>query len=129
MKHTPETRKMAQDVLDFVTFNPHAHDQKTWFDYDGGTPVISEDENICNTTMCIAGTTKFLAEGIEGLKSFENNEWASVNEAGSLLGLDFDEYDALFYTMDQDTAVEMLRAVTNDDEDKFWAIKNSSKSL
>lgn len=129
MKNTAETRAQAQAALDYVTFNPHAHDQGAWVHVGHeddkslsiSDAVVSQDKNVCNTVMCVAGTVKWLNEGIDGLSHFKFNEDDAVREAGEYLGLEQEERYALFFTFDNDIAKNMLNAVANGDTNKFWS--------
>lgn len=113
MNITPETQAMAQRVLDYIHEHPEQHDQKQFFgaSYD------------CGTTMCIAGTALFLEYGIQSDSAFYQRDFGLTftDVAGPLLGLDENEADDLFYKMDNEIAVQMLKCIIAGDEYGFRA--------
>ena len=131
---TEQTKAEAQRVLDYIERFPEVHDQKVWFgvkddDENFNYPDIEDikiepEKNFCNTTMCIAGTQRWLAEGKYGLEEFTINEWGAVDKAGRALGLEYDEHSSLFYVMDNVYALDMLRALAAGDKEKFIAIRD-----
>jgi hypothetical protein len=125
VKSTPETKQHAQEVLDFLEHNNEGveHDQTTWFSG-------SEDpNNICGTTMCVAGTSVYLKEGLHGLLDAEESdlEHGFMVRAASNLGLTAAEDVKLFLCMNEEAAKDMLRAVTSGDEKKFDEIYEDSQ--
>lgn len=113
MNITPETQTMAQRVLDYIHEHPEAHDQKQFFN----------DTASCGTTMCIAGTALFLEYGIQSDYEFfdRNFEGSFTNVAGRLLGLTDYEAEDLFYKMNNEIAVQMLKCIITGDEEGFKA--------
>jgi hypothetical protein len=116
MKSTIETREMAQKVVDYIGDNPERHSQ-SWF-CSGW-----EDEGMCDTTMCIAGTAVFLEGGSEALVEGRQNgvKWWTDNGA-RILGLNKNEALNLFYCMDNEAAVAATVAIAQGDEVKFNAV-------
>jgi hypothetical protein len=123
------TKANAQAVLDYIEQHPEKHDQGNWFGEnvtmnDGETGNLSYgygeeiDPNVCGTTMCIAGTALWLKAGMPNkivIPDFPDQE------AAPWLGLESEEEThALFYNMDENAAVNMLRGMANGDEHKFW---------
>lgn len=128
---TKETKAVAQGVLNYFEKHPERHDQNSWFTIAVGdrrredTNLLSED-NLCNTTMCIAGTAVFLTSGIEEFRTFQDddNEWF---DAGStLLGLSYDEADWLFYSASDETAKQAVEAIAGGSQEEFDRIKRKS---
>lgn len=103
MESTEETRARAQAVLDYIHDNPERHEQGDW------CSTKDSPDNMCGTTMCIAGTALFLHHGslqwyFDGMGNFSER-------AGELLGLDWIERDVLFYQMNNEKAVQLLKKV------------------
>ena len=94
MISTPETRKMAQDVLDFIEANPEMHNQSHFF-----------SENACGTTMCVAGTAAHLKFGWNS----EDDGNAEIAAQGLLGFDDFEESELVFYEMDKQRALNKVR--------------------
>jgi hypothetical protein len=128
---TEETKRVAQEAYDYIITHPEQHNQRNWLNPNGqvnpqgasytslsalmGVPLT--EENLCDTTMCVAGTVDYLNSGMVN--------WGCANRAADLLGLEvvdgsFDEIDALFYNMDNETALNMLLAIAQGDPDKFY---------
>lgn len=120
MKSTFETRKTAQDIVDYIEAHPDQHEQTTFWSAQGVRPEGASD-NICDTTMCIAGTAVLLTEGLGTMIELRDGGSADEWEAKGAHALGLDEHEALrlFYTMDNDAAVEAVRAVANGDQVKF----------
>lgn len=119
MNITEDTKANAQAVYDFIIMNPDKHDQNSWIhvedeNFDG--PYDEDAVNVCGTTMCIAGTAAFLAKG-------EINVGTVTDDAEGFLGLTADEGALMFYTYNNEQALDMLNAVAQGDPDKFRAIK------
>jgi len=109
---------LAEAVLEQVTAHPEMHDQNCYGIRRG-----------CNTTQCIAGwavvlspdaeavwSGSLIAKGVdvlEAVKMLSGDGYAftvDVASAGSqLLGLTEDEADELFFSFDDDHAVDYLR--------------------
>lgn len=118
MKSTFETRAHAQAVLDYIEEHPEKHSQSDWVIHDDDSGL---SENMCGTTMCVAGTSVYLADGFDGLvHHYRYGGWSDA--AAKNLGLSIDESSALFFMMDNRNAVEMLRAVADGNSEKFWEL-------
>jgi hypothetical protein len=143
VKVTEQTKAHAQEILDFLSENPQVHKQFTFF--YGDVETLQEDPtNLCGTQLCVAGTSVLLADGVEGIIKCENNvvdgleTWSYSNIAAKNLGLTYEpnasflnanhyetlqaEANALFFCMDETSALDMLRAIRDGDETKFWAV-------
>ena len=118
MKVTPETQAHAQEILDYHMMNPGLHDQDSWFETPDNKGRVTE-ENVCGTTMCIAGTSVFLKEGIEGLN---NAHGRYVEKGQSNLGLAYEEANDLFYDTTNEQSMDAVRAIAAGDPVKFQAI-------
>lgn len=134
MKSTIETRDLAQRILDYWEATG-MHEQDTWFGYgEVGVHVENingQDINVCDTTMCAAGTAIFLNDHREFLAAAKDilelppgtesallaQEFFSVR-GRELLGLDDNEAIFLFYT-NNENAVELMRTVAQGDTEKF----------
>lgn len=101
---------LAQEVLAFIEEHPESHRQASW------STAVRTREPLCDTTMCVGGTTIFLAQGPEALfdSMYGESEFPDVL-AGQLLGLTTEESDKLFYTMSEVRALDGLRLLANDD--------------
>lgn len=105
---------LALEVREMIKMHPERHSQKTW-----------AREESCGTTMCIAGWACHLsgldflmtlnesncdcgcgAGMIEALKLKDGRE--VDHAAADLLGLDRHTASSLFYTVDNDAALDML---------------------
>lgn len=132
MRNTPETRAEAQRVLDFIMENPEQHDQTAWWSAlsRGSRRVADARDNICDTTLCIAGTAVYLQEGVEGLRerydAFFRSGPTLPERAADILGLSLDERNNLFLCMDNELARDMLIAVANGDQEKFDALAEAA---
>lgn len=124
------TKAHAQDIIDYLMKYPEKHEQGSYvgemktdehgYEYSDDRLDDVNEDNFCNTTMCIAGTSAFLVEGIDGLNEFVDSRWQdAANKAGERLGLDRHEQEAIFLTMDSNRALDRLRAVAEGDEEKF----------
>lgn len=130
MQVTEETKQHAQEVLDYILEHPKQHNQKQWWDTKN-LPLFPTvefvEENICNTTMCAAGTSVFLKQGVQGLIKCDTDVDTFIFVGAKNLGLDEDEAQLLFLdtamlddlSISNETAVNMLRAVASGDADKF----------
>jgi hypothetical protein len=106
---TPEQVARAYELLDFLKEHPDEHDQASWIGYWGDafalkTPVnAARALNERGTTACVAGWTCLLAGDefvdIERV-AFPGGTALVPARACSLLGLDADEAQALFYVAD-----------------------------
>lgn len=124
MQPTLEHKEHAQEILDYIMANPDQHDQNNFW-----TGTKGQTKNVCDTAMCVAGTSVYLKEGVEGMwKASDKDDYDSVSfyqKAGDNLGLSEDERYKLFYCFNNEYAVDMLRAVAAGDEDKFHAIREA----
>jgi hypothetical protein len=123
---TPETRELATGVLEYLRQHPEKHCQASFVGVDDDGEIMDAttritENNFCDTTLCVAGTAVFLAQGLEGLnRHIVNGQWDET--AAPLLGLNDEEASILFYTMSDETALEMLEAVANGDEVRFHEV-------
>ena len=117
MKATPETQAHAQEILDYHMIHPGLHDQDSWFQTPDDKSMVTED-NVCGTTMCIAGTSVFLKEGINGL----NSRGGYLERGRVNLGLTYEEADDLFYETTNEQSMDAVRAIAAGDAVKFQAI-------
>jgi hypothetical protein len=122
---TEETKAAAQGVLDYIIANPEKHDQRHFV---ADSSSFQFDDNVCGTTMCIAGTAVFVIEGVSALRECTFGSLDFEHEGARILGLDEAEATALFYTMDNEVAVDMTNAIAQGDADKFYALHNSYTS-
>lgn len=97
----------VQEVLDFIEAHPEQHNQGNW--------VI---EHSCGTTMCVAGTSIMLTQGMEALVNscFEGSYSGTARKN---MGLTLSQSNKLFYTMNEGYAKDMLKALANNDKKKF----------
>lgn len=120
---TKEQRANAQAVLDYFIAHPERHDQREWWRFGGLVEPVKEvekvPENLCKTTMCVAGTVMFQHYGPFGLGLFSDAEDAAVKEAGRLLGLDYDSAYALFYNTNNSEAVGILHRIVANKKNIF----------
>lgn len=115
METTEQTRALAQDILDYIGKYPERHEQSSWLEInDSSDPRAVTEGNLCNTTMCIAGTAVFLSRALEDFRDFEG-DWQ--DEGARLLGLECEESDALFYYAGNKESVDMVRALADGDQD------------
>lgn len=130
MRSTVKTREVAQKVVDYIAEHPQEHSQSLFWAPANEYTEITQVENICDTTMCVAGTAVYITDGLEGMfASLYNRRHPTLSFAGrgaSLLGLNKVEADSLFYCMDDAAAVDAVRALAQGDQEKFWeAIENA----
>lgn len=102
MKSTPETRAMAEAVLEYLSKYPEKHNQVHW--------NFNADNTGCGTTMCIGGTAAWLAYGRSSINM--NIEL----EARNLLGLSEAEAEVLFFELDEGRALDKLKKVAIGEE-------------
>lgn len=123
MRSTLETRETAQAALDYIEAHPEQHEQNNWWTVAGADRFPADSYNICDTTMCVAGTAVWVKEGMDGMRRCALGIGTGFEKSGrEYLGLSVREADALFYRAGNEEAVSMLRAIANGDEDKFWEI-------
>lgn len=122
-KFTNEQRALAHEVLAYwLRFNNHEQDM--WVGQDN--PVIEhrvldgKTYDVCDTTMCAAGTAVFLTSPTEvfreAARDWNFNTW--TDEGGKRLGLDRTEATAVF-TSDEKSAKRFMRAIA-DGSQKAW---------
>lgn len=116
MQVTEATKAMAQKIVDYFLIYPERHEQA---DFVGKSAVLNE-KTVCNTTMCIAGSAVFLGDGIKGLNDCILGVREFDERGAELLGLNDCEATALFYTMENDMAIDAVHAIAQGDEKKFW---------
>jgi hypothetical protein len=130
MRVTEDTKATAQAVVDYILANPEKHEQACWLgvkeqfsddDYDVIDVDSSEAKtvNLCNTTMCVAGTAVYVSRNEREFRNFLKSGGGWEDEASELLGLEEDEANALFYNMSNATALAAVQAVAAGDPDKF----------
>lgn len=121
MKSTERTRQTAQNVLDWIHDNPQQHNQELVHSQLGS--------DTCGTTMCIAGNLLAQKYGLQTGHDFrrwwddngyeqvqipgfkDRHAYAWVRTAGQELGLTQDEAWDLFYTLDNEDAVQKLKHI------------------
>lgn len=114
----PNPQELAQGILDYIEMFPDRHEQTNWVTVDGYTvqaPRRTEKENMCNTTMCAAGTAVYLSRPFSEFQKFDGS---FATEGRELLGLTHPEADDLFYS-NNETAVKLLGALAEGDKEKF----------
>lgn len=119
MESTPETRAMAQSVINYIELNPKKHMQSAWFAVvnDNGEIIDSTPKtNGCGTTMCAAGTVAWLEHGDEAFKMQEQDPDFCFRTGARLLGLDMDEARELFYDTNNEEALLALRHLAKGEE-------------
>jgi len=127
----------AQMVYDFLTEHPDRHDQSDWVtDNDGGYPNgYKVEPNFCGTTMCAAGAAVRLVKGKQafiGLINEDNLYYSDpetgdyrekwVKEGADALQISYEQGQKIFSTMNNVTALELLKAVADEDDDEFERI-------
>lgn len=114
MISTPDTRAMAQGVLDYIHEHPEDHNQRVFF----------SDPEGCGTSMCIAGTTIALIDSelaerlraeywhpVNGDVGAYSAGWHIENAAARALGLSKPESVFVFYDFDNESAVQKLKSI------------------
>ncbi len=127
MTDVKRNKKMAKTVLNHIKAFPEYHDQGEWFRLDNGLgPSTAEnvdkvvvDDNVCNTSMCVAGTVMYYNYGPFGLSLFDKAEEVAAEEAARLLGIDDAEAQYLFYEVDNDDAVTVLKNIARKEKNIF----------
>lgn len=103
MKTNKKIREHALEVYEYILKNPEHHSQKNFF---SGPDVATVS---CGTTMCVAGTSQFLAYGNFQTARDSNS---SGEESALRLGLETErEVNALFYEMNEEAALAKLRKI------------------
>lgn len=120
-----QTRANAQAVYDYIIMNPEKHNQAHWAESDSNLFVSYEEVNMCGTTMCVAGTAAYLHTNEETFNSLVRGKagyhWEDAGQ--EILGLSDSQAFQLFYTMDNEIALDMINAVAQGDADKFAALR------
>ena len=129
----------AQAVYDFLTAHPTVHAQSDWVAVNGVFPnedtavEKKAEQNFCGTTLCAAGAAVWVVEGKrsfrQAVRDFNDPEdlgdegpdslW--VTRGAEILGISTSDADRLFYNMNNESALVMLKAVADDDMDAFDA--------
>lgn len=126
MQVTESTKFLAQEILDYLERFPERHEQANWVSGSGDIEKLNTTQ-VCNSTMCVAGTAVFLTTPLKEFKdlALSPDEVFFEERGAELLGLDSEEADRLFYSEDNAVALELLRAVAEGDEDKFESVDYS----
>jgi hypothetical protein len=124
MKSTNETRALAHEILAYwLRFNKH--EQTAWVGdtvgLDVNVKVLNEKSyNVCNTTMCAAGTAVFLSntpkEFIKFAKTNSYDDW--MHQGGEALGLDVKDAEKVFLS-DKKSAKRYMRAIASGKQSEF----------
>lgn len=123
MQVTARSKRRAQEILDYIERHPDNHNQSSWFDQHDDTDVQIKNGNICDTTMCIAGTAVLVHYGPKALVDPWSELGMDYPSAGrKVLGLDSHEASQLFYTMNNEKAKDMLAALAKGDVKEFASI-------
>lgn len=108
-----ETGKVfASKALAYIEAHPEQHDQSYW--------IMGDEPGHCGTTMCLAGTISWLANGDV---SITNTEY----EAQEILGISREEAEIIFYEMNEDRAKAKLAKIARGemlDEEDFYTVTN-----
>lgn len=130
MQVTKETMAVAAGVVNYIETYPERHSQSSWFRLALGgsntekTTLVTED-NLCDTTMCIAGTAVFLTFTIEEFKEWDKDleaHWEA--RGGELLGLDSSEASWLFYDCTNEEALKAVKAIAEGSQEKFDKVRH-----
>jgi hypothetical protein len=106
--------ELAEKVLKQVTDHPETHDQAHWM-----TRGLA-----CGTTACLAGwalrfgrpdAELLWQDGVGGKQIVievvvDGTTWGADEAAAEVLGLDSEEADELFLSMNKDVSIDMLAA-------------------
>lgn len=124
---TTEQAQTARAALTYLREHPEKHDQATWVDAPGsdGPEVFmtedgyasghtAEDINLCDTTMCVAGTVQFQHYGYVAPAT-------AAHDAAHFLGLDDEQARFLFYDATNEGALVALEHIANGDP---WALND-----
>lgn len=127
MESTKETRALAYDILAYwERFNNHDQDDWVGRDFNPDTSISQVnvngvEMNVCNTTLCAAGTAVFLGTPLDSFKLMARRrndaEWQT--RGGELLGLDYDESHFLFYMASEKNAKRLMRAIASGKQSKW----------
>ncbi|HEY5446664.1 MAG TPA: hypothetical protein VIJ87_19810 [Pyrinomonadaceae bacterium] len=120
MDVTENTKRVAQQALDYLRMYPERHDQNNFVSWEDASVEdlrhFTGQVNLCDTTMCVAGTVQWQQEGQIVLSAVDY-------AAGDYLGLDRYEWSSLFYDTNNEQAIDMLTAIANGDADKFHDLR------
>lgn len=126
-----EARANACRVLDYFEKFPDMHKQSSWFAVDGTFTAnyyaesveVDPDANVCNTSMCAAGTVMWLNEGAKGLTYFDgagvDDVEAGIKRARKYLGLNEAQANALFVETTDAEAKAILTRIADGKKDIF----------
>lgn len=133
---TEETKSVAQGILDYFILYPERHKQAMWiadnnsgdYFFRGGRDAVSE-ENLCDTTLCVAGSAVYVSQGVEGLNAIGSEPAPNWEHYGAeALGLDEIEGGYLFFCWDEEKAIDAVRAIAAGDVDKFHSVMGLTDS-
>jgi hypothetical protein len=132
---TPETTEQARRVYTYIALNPKIFEMNSWFSVEGYEPnehaeaaVIDLSANVCNTTMCLAGTQVFLSGGKEALKRLAEEDIDMVadatemNRAAAAFGLSPDEGYDLFVNTNNEQAFEIISGLARGSAEEFYEV-------
>jgi hypothetical protein len=105
--------ELLKKTKEHMQSNPDKHDQGTWISFPYASSPMS---NMCHTTMCTAGHAAVMAGAeIPTFEQYLELGWTLNSEgkmdyygegvagwAGDKLGLNDDEYDYLFFSLDKE---------------------------
>ena len=120
---TQEHADHANDILNFLKSERVIHNQYSWVGVErlriGRDNHVTED-NLCNTTMCVAGASVFLKEGLEGINkalySVTDDIFTFENKGTQNLGLTESQALVLFYETTEEEALAALEAISMRDK-------------
>jgi len=124
MKNKRKHRVLAKRILGYIQAFPDRHDQDS---YVGNEDEVLDTGNICNTTMCVAGTAVYLDGGTPALRRLIRHDEDGdlfFDSGRKLLGLTHEEARDLFHCYNNKAALKMLKAVAKGDEEQFEAEHN-----
>jgi hypothetical protein len=122
---TEATKELASRILNYWV-RTGDHNQRFWVENSAVEVTnLDDDFNICNSSMCAAGTAVFLSVSKNEFKDLARNHWGNdamwTGKAAPLLGLDDQEAHKLFYSKDE-SALEMINAIADGDAERFAEI-------
>lgn len=123
LRKIPSTpAEVAAAVLDAIEAHPEALDMSAWFAPTEGREEVRPDDDLCGTTMCIAGWVAHVTGWTLLVDTDEGRAYAEqdgvrlgVDEVGRLgLGLDYARADVLFSSYHPaDASLAVLRHIAN----------------
>jgi hypothetical protein len=105
--------ELLKKTKEYMQANPEKHNQGTWISFPSASAPLS---NMCHTTMCTAGHAAVLAGAeVPTFQEYLEVGW-TLNPEGKVdycgdgvatwasdrLGLNCDEYDYLFFSLDKE---------------------------